>query len=713
MKLACRQPVFLALAVSLGGQQLAAVEIAVDGTTCSLSDAIVAANTDLSAGGCPAGGGADVLQLDGDVELLVAGDPAAGGGPSGLPAITSEVEIRARGGSLVARDPGFGCAPADPDAFRLARVAAGGSLHLVDLVLRNGCIAAAPGDGAFGGAVLVEAGGSLRSTSTNYEFNTVVGVPGSTTPAAGGAIAVLFGTLRVAGGTWANNVATSAGPRGGAIFVHAGSVPEIEGATFSGNQAVPLSQTPWGFSRGGALAFEDTEVGSLAFLRVTDNLAGGPGSGAGGTAEGGGLAVTGGRIEVLRDSYFARNKAEGAHNVLISGAAGHGGGLFNTGHFDTIARVTFDANQALGALGGEGRGGGLDNTGTIGDVIATTFYANEAIGAPGLHVSPSRSYGGGLSNTGTIDHLDNSTFTANVAPLVGGLSPLAIGGGLYTSEGSSTGLQSNLLAGNTADTGPDCAIEGSRTSNGFNLIELPAPSCALGGTGDQSAVNPGILALADNGCGATLPGGACLPTVALPSDSPAVDASWCGSTGADARGAPRPVDLAAPNASGGDGCDAGAFEFGGTPAQVHLVLSIADSIDPVLATSGDGNLRTTLHLANIGSGAATGVVVTPTLTLPTGVTFDGVEASTGSWNGTTWTVSSLASGESAALALVLTAGFGTPGGTDLIQVAAAVTAADQHDGALPSDAEFTSTIAALFVDGFEVGSTNRWSAVAP
>jgi hypothetical protein len=546
-------------------------------------------------------------------------------------------------------------------AFRLIRVATGGSLHLVGLELRNGCLAAAPGGATFGGAVLVEPGASLRSTNTSYFSNRVVGVPGSTTPAAGGAIAVLSGTLRISGGTWADNLATSAGPRGGAIFVHAGSVPAIEGATFGGNFAVPLSQTPWGFSRGGALAFEDTQVGSLAFLRVMGNLAGSPGSGAGGTAEGGGIAVLGGRVDVVRDSYFDSNEAQGTHHVLIGGSAGHGGGYFNAGHLDTIARVTFVGNLALGSLGGEGRGGGLDNTGTIGDVIATTFYANEAIGAPGLHLSPSRSYGGGLSNSGTIDHLVNSTFIGNFAPMVGGLSPLAIGGGLYTAAGSSITLQSNLLAGNTADIGADCAIEGSKTSNGFNLIELPDPSCALGGIGDQSAVNPGLLVFADNGCGATLPGGACLPTLALPSDSPAVDASWCGSTGVDARGAPRPVDLAAPNASGGDGCDAGAFEFGGTPAQVHLVLSIADSIDPVLSTSGDGNLRMTLHLANIGSSTATGVVVTPTLTLPAGVTFDGVEASTGSWNGATWTVSSLASQESAALTLVLTAGFGTPG----------------------------------------------------
>jgi hypothetical protein len=59
-----------------------AVNITVDGTVCTLADAITAANTDAAAGGCPAGSGADTITLQSDVILAVA-----------LPQIASAVTI--------------------------------------------------------------------------------------------------------------------------------------------------------------------------------------------------------------------------------------------------------------------------------------------------------------------------------------------------------------------------------------------------------------------------------------------------------------------------------------------------------------------------------------------------------------------------------------------------------------------------------------------
>src|SRR5437867_12137564 len=63
----------VALLLALGqGPALAAV-IDVDGTTCTLADAITAANTDAAAGGCPAGSGADTIELQpGSVHSLSA-----------------------------------------------------------------------------------------------------------------------------------------------------------------------------------------------------------------------------------------------------------------------------------------------------------------------------------------------------------------------------------------------------------------------------------------------------------------------------------------------------------------------------------------------------------------------------------------------------------------------------------------------------------------
>lgn len=57
-----------------------------DGTACTLADAITAANTDTAKGGCPAGSGADTITLQADAVLAAA-----------LPAITSAVTIEGGG----------------------------------------------------------------------------------------------------------------------------------------------------------------------------------------------------------------------------------------------------------------------------------------------------------------------------------------------------------------------------------------------------------------------------------------------------------------------------------------------------------------------------------------------------------------------------------------------------------------------------------------
>ena len=63
-------------------------EIAVDGTTCTLADAITAANTDTATGGCNAGSGVDTLAIMNNVS--VSGE---------LPLITSDMRIIGAAGS--------------------------------------------------------------------------------------------------------------------------------------------------------------------------------------------------------------------------------------------------------------------------------------------------------------------------------------------------------------------------------------------------------------------------------------------------------------------------------------------------------------------------------------------------------------------------------------------------------------------------------------
>ncbi len=84
----------LLLEMGAGAQ---AANIAVDGTTCNLADAITAANMDTPTGGCSAGAGDDVLDLD------------LGGSPfvltAQLPDISSNVTINGNG-ATVSRDAG-------------------------------------------------------------------------------------------------------------------------------------------------------------------------------------------------------------------------------------------------------------------------------------------------------------------------------------------------------------------------------------------------------------------------------------------------------------------------------------------------------------------------------------------------------------------------------------------------------------------------------
>lgn len=101
--------------------------------TCSLIDAITAANTDTATGGCIAGDGADTIELETAVTYtltLVNNASSQQGGNNGLPRITSEIVINGND-ATIARDT---AAP----LFRLFEVEASGDLTLNDVTLQGG-----------------------------------------------------------------------------------------------------------------------------------------------------------------------------------------------------------------------------------------------------------------------------------------------------------------------------------------------------------------------------------------------------------------------------------------------------------------------------------------------------------------------------------------------------------------------------------------------
>jgi hypothetical protein len=133
-----------------------AATIIVDETTCTLVDAVDAANTDSTVGGCTAGSGADTIELTTNVTLSEANNcvqhnpnyPSC----NGLPVLDSDITV-AGGGFTIQRSDGF---------FRFFEILESATLTLTDVTLFNGV-------SDTGGAILNF--GSLSLTDTTVSSN--------------------------------------------------------------------------------------------------------------------------------------------------------------------------------------------------------------------------------------------------------------------------------------------------------------------------------------------------------------------------------------------------------------------------------------------------------------------------------------------------------------------------------------------------------------
>ena len=71
------------------------------GASCSLINAVTAANTDTATGGCPAGSGADTIVLpQGSTQILTTAVNNSTYGPTGLPIISSAITIAGQGRTI-------------------------------------------------------------------------------------------------------------------------------------------------------------------------------------------------------------------------------------------------------------------------------------------------------------------------------------------------------------------------------------------------------------------------------------------------------------------------------------------------------------------------------------------------------------------------------------------------------------------------------------
>ena len=334
--------------------------------SCSLADAITAANEDRAVGGCPAGNenGVDTLVLTGDIRLS-----------EELPAITSEITLEG-GGHTISGD----------DKFRIFLVGESGNMTIQYATLVDGnvreesaamrCVEDQNASAMWGGAIcnlglLSITGGAIRnSTSQNggavYSQNELIltNVQFSGNSAAYGGAIFNWGELNVTNSEFRDNSGSVANAQGGAIYNFEGQL-NIVRSNFSSNKA-PV---------GGAI-FSDGE------LSVSNSVFGNNG------ADGNGGAIASEGEFSVTSSVFEGNTAFRS-----------GGAIVSTGEV-SVSDSVFNSNSA--------RGGGAIASGRKLSVTGSEFSGNAAT-----------SEGGAIFSFGELGVTD-SEFSDNSADNTGG-----------------------------------------------------------------------------------------------------------------------------------------------------------------------------------------------------------------------------------------------------------------------------------------------------
>ncbi|MCL4806147.1 MAG: hypothetical protein KJ046_17775, partial [Anaerolineae bacterium] len=317
-----------ALILAMAGSSLLvpavhAATITVDGT-CTLVDAIRAANTNAVVGSCAAGAvGADTIDLQVDTTLTAyAGNYI---GYTGLPAVTSEITIEGNG-HTIERD---GAAP----AFRILYVGPAGDLTLNDVNISGGYDFTNAGGGFFvsGGMLTLN-----NSTVSNNEANFV-----------GGGGFNGSGTLIITDSVFSYNTSY----RGGGIYIDysgAGTVTTlttITGSLFEKNTAT---------GHGGAIYMDKGEL-NIIDTAVIDNEA---------AYDGGGLKT-----------YYPEALVTITGSTFANNSARQGGGMLIREGDVTLINSTLSGNRANST--GEGGGGVYNQNGSL-ELVNSTVTDNYA-----------------------------------------------------------------------------------------------------------------------------------------------------------------------------------------------------------------------------------------------------------------------------------------------------------------------------------------------
>ncbi|MGH8566786.1 MAG: choice-of-anchor Q domain-containing protein [Gammaproteobacteria bacterium] len=277
----------LALLLALGHAPALAAIIIVDGESCSLIDAITAANIDAPVRGCPAGSGADTITLSaGSAQTLTSVDNTTYGS-NGLPLVTSAITIEGNGSTITR---------ASTDPFRILAIGTGGDLTLQDTRLSGGAATGFEFPDTSGGCVFN--GGTLALTHSTVAGNSAEGSGGGVHNS---------GILALANSTVSGN---SAGGSGGGLSNPDGGILTLTNSTVSGNSA--------GGSGGGVYS----RFGGVTLTNstVSGNSAGGLGGGVFNYVTGTYGALT--LVQTLVSGNSASSEGPEVYNRLYEGSEG-------------------------------------------------------------------------------------------------------------------------------------------------------------------------------------------------------------------------------------------------------------------------------------------------------------------------------------------------------------------------------------------------------
>jgi hypothetical protein len=259
----------------------------------------------------------------------------------------------------------------------------------------------------------------------------------------------------------------------------------------------------------------------------------------------------------------------------LVGAGGTGGGIRNAGLL-TLLGCTVRDN-----FSGNTQGGGIYNANSL-TVRNCTFANNNA----GIGNNPGEE-GGAIFNGGTLI-VSDSTFDGNRA---------TVGAGLCN---RGTARLGNTIVVRNADSSSPRDLDGSFTSDGYNLLGDTSRATGFPNTGDQigaSFTQAKLGPLQDNG-GPTF-------TMQPTAGSVAIDQGkrLVGDDGvaldADQRGRARPVDNPMiQNAVGGDGNDVGAVEVDAAQTGPNFVVNTIDEHTDGVCGVADCSLWEAVNASN-------------------------------------------------------------------------------------------------------------------